>query len=473
MALNLTNLFTALGRIGRTAYLIESGQTGQGVPFTELAGYAYINPEWIGALALSYDSLIRAETAPMNAWQQAAQTILQSLVAADDPFYGSSIPQSLAYLYNQMIAQGKTVQSCTIGKSVSADSGNVGTGAVFVTLQRGDGLIQQNTIAEASTLLITDDSYTGSATAGQEPWTWNGAPNVSSLGTNTPVNLWDFDYPQGSAASASGRCISAAQDASSAGNYLTNGDFDSTAVVSSQTVPNNWHLITGAWGTDIQIVSGGLDGGKCVQFNPGATLNNLTQQFGSASVTDPTNAAAGTLALPAPFRSYVASIWLKAGGVISGGVLTVDLVDGSGTVINDQQGVANSATVALTGYSTSWTNQTFSFRLPAVSPVVIRLRVRITTALAGATLLMDDACLAAPTNLYPGGPSLAVFSNPAVPFEAIPDPDGWTVTFTNNRGGASLLASWQPLLNRLYQSPTFLAPYSGSPNILDNLITGV
>lgn len=475
MALNLTQVFTVLGRAGRNAYIMNGAQALQGVPFTELAGYAYVNPAWVAGLSQSYDALIRTAPAGMPAWGQAVQTVLQGLVAAQNPAYGTSLTGSLLYLVEAMQAAGASVAECTIGSTVTADTApaNVGTGVCVVTLKRGDGLIQQNTIAETSTLLITADSYTGGATAGREPWSWTGSPNASSLGTGTPVGLWDWDWPQGSGGGAGGQCVSASQDASTTGNLLTNGDFESWTG-SAPAVLDYWHLAPGAWGTSVQRSGStdGIDGGYCVQFNAGATLNALTQQFDSA-VSDGTDATAGTTAAVNAYSSYLGNFWLKAGGVISGGVLTVSLVDGAGTVINDAQGTANSQTYALTAHSTSWTAHNFNFRLPYILPAVVRLKFAITTALAGATLLWDYPAYTPPTPAYPGGFGMAVFSNPASPFEAAPDPDGFSIVTTNNRAGATYGATMQTLVNRLFQQSGLLLPYSGAPTILDTLITGV
>lgn len=473
MALNLGAVFSALGRAGRNAYIVNGAQDVQDVPFNEIIAVSGVNPAWTAPLAQSYDSLIRSESTGMPQWVQAAQTILQGMVAAENPAYGTSLSGSLQFLLQEMQAQSYYVNPCTVTSTVAADSANVGTGVVVVTLVRADGLIFQNTIAEESTLLITSDSYTGGATVNQEPWQWSGAPNVSSLGTGVGVGLWDWDWPQGSGAGAAGQAVAATQDAGSGAsqNYLTNGDFDDWDTTGTPFL-NYWYLQTGTWGTSIQRdATGGIDGGECVRFNAGATLNALDQTFGS-SVSDGTDAEAGTVSTLLAYTGYLGNVWLKASGVISAGVLTASLVDGSGTVINDQAGNANSVTVTLSTIgSTDWENFSFPFRLPVILPDTIRLRLKITTALAGANLFVDWATLTLPTSLYPGGPNVAVFSNPENPFEAAPDPDAFTLTFTNNRAGATYCATWQTLINRLFQTPGLLLPYTGSSLIADTLIT--
>lgn len=468
----LDNIFEVTGRIGRTAYQIDSGQSTQAATFNEVVALSYVNPAWIANLSAQYDSAIRQQSTTMGVWQQAAQTILLGMVAGQDPFYGTSLSAALSYILQLMIAGSKTVKTCTITESTVADTANVGTGVVFCTLIRGDGLIFQNTVAEVSTLLITSDSYTGGATVGQEPWSWSGAANLSSLATGTPVGLWDWDWPQGSGASASASCIDASQDNTPvSGNYLTNSDFQSWTT-GGTPILNNWHLTVGTWGTDILQETGTVmtNTTYSVKFVAGATLTALTTQFNSA-ITDGTLTTAGTVANITAFTGYAFNFWLKASGVISGGVLKVDLVDGSGTVINDQAGTANTYTLTLSTVTTSWVAYNTPFRLPVILPSIVRVRIRISTALAGASLYMSWGAFSLPTNLYSGGPNLSVFSNPQAPFEANPDPDGFTLTFTNNRGGASYGATFQTLWNRLYQTPGLILPYSGSPSYADSLIT--
>lgn len=471
MALNITNLFTALGRVGKESYLIDTAEATFAAPFATLSGYSYLNPTWYAGLAQSYDPGIRTASGGMSSWQQAAQTILTSMVAAQSPPDGQTVQSSLAYLISAMTAGAQSVATCTTGASNVADSDNVGTGVCVVTTYRPDGLTQQNVIAEEARVTVTADSYTGGATAGQEPWQWQGSPNQSSLGTGAFVGLWDWDWPQGSGSVTAGQSISATQDATSNGNLLTNGDFE-TWTGSAPAVLDDWFLQTGTWGTsiarDASVFLGGL---YSVKFNTaGSVLNALTQQF-SSSITDGTDATAGTTAVIPPLSVLVLNYWVKAAGVVSGGVLTLQLVDSTNTVINDTQGNANTATLTLSTLTTSWVAHQVVFRTPAVLPTIVRLRIKVTTALAGAAFYMDDVCLCVPTLTYTAGPYVSVFSNPATPFEATPINDGFTVTVTNNRAGASYGATFQTLFARLFQQPATLIPYGGSPTQLDTLIT--
>lgn len=472
MAMNLTNLFTALGRVGKELLLVDTAQAGLQAPFTSLTGYSSVNPAWIASLTSSYDAASRMSSNSMEPWVVAATNILQGFVLADNPGYGGTVDAALEYVREQFVSQSASVAECTISATVTADTLNDGTPLVVCNVVRGDGVRLQNLVPELTTLIVTNDSYTGTATRGQENWQWVGAPNISSRGTGVAVGVYDFDWPQGSGASVAGNFVSAAQDASSGGNLLTNGDFE-TWTGSAPAVLDNWYLQTGTWGTSIQRsgATDGIDGGYCVQFNTGATLNTLEQQFDSAE-TDGTQSDAGTSAACPNYSALNVALWTKASGVISGGVLTVSLVDGSGTVIADQAGTNNTATLALTGLSTSWVGRSFPFRLPVKLPTSgVKLRIGITTALAGANLLMDYVAAAVPTALYTGGASIVAFSNPSDPVVAAPDPDAWSVTLANNFAGASYGATFQLLIYRLFQNATTILPYSGSPTIADSLIS--
>lgn len=473
MALNLTNLFTALGRVANNAFRINTAQSSQNTPFDTLIGYSYVNPTWLSSLVQNYDALIRTESVGQEVWATTAQTILQAMVTEENPSYGTSLGSTLLYVDEQMQEQTSTVKECILTSGIVANPLNVGTPAVYVSLIREDGLTFQNTIAELGTLTFTDDSYTGTATVNLEPWQWAGAPNISSLGTGTPVGVWDWDWPQGSQSTVTGSNIDGAQEATASGNYLTNGAFESWTGT-SPAVLDSWYLSGGAWGTDLRrtvSTTAGIDGGYCVEFIAGtATTEYLSQQFDSNETTG-TDPTAGTTAALTPFKTYVFNVWLKADGVISAGVLTISLRDSSGTVINDRQGTANSTTIALAAHSTSWVAHQVEFRLPVQTPSVVRIRIAMTTALAGANLYMDYAAFAQPTQLYSGGPLAISFANPAAPVEAGPNPDSWDITFTNDRGGATYGLTWQNVINRLFRTPTLILPYAAIPTIDDGLIS--
>lgn len=471
MSLNLTEFFEALGRMGRNGFVVNTAQNDQATVYDQLIALDGINPSWLASLSASYDALIRQESLGIATWATAAQTLLMAVVSADNPAYGNTIGSSLLYLFNEMVAQGVTVQECQVSGVSAAESGNVGSPAVLISVTRRDGLIFQNIIPEVGTLFFTDDAYTGEATIHQEPWEYVGAPNISALGTGTAVGTYDWDWPQGSGVSVTGNLIDASQEATEGGNLLTNGDFE-TWTGSAPAVLDSWNLAVGTWGTTIQrSTSAAISGTYGVEFVAGATLNELRQQFNSAE-TDGTDETAGTDIAITAFRTYGFNVYLKAAGVITTGTLVIDFVDDNESVITDQQGTAQQQQIVLTGHATTWTAHPFEFRLPTRLPSIVRIRIYIRVALGGANLYMDWAALAQMVSLYTGGPNILLFANPdddAV--EAGPDPDGFQFTFANDYGGSQFGASFQTLVSRLYQTPDLILPYDPVPTIPDNLIT--
>lgn len=461
MAIDFDTLFTQIGRVGRAHYVLAGGQAGLPAAFTSLFAEFDGQHDIIGSIESRQDSLIRQESAAglLAVLQPVAQQALLDAVKADQPSQARTVPLAIAELIRQMDANAKSVKACTIGLTPTALSGNTGTGVLVTSTKRGDGLVQQNTIAETGRLSCVADSYTLSATAGQETFVFVGADPDTA-------RIWDYDWPLGSGAGTTIPLANPSFDANSSLNVLTNSDFE-TWTTDTDPVPANWH--TGqTWGTELQQSGTGFSSSYALQFNA-ATGTAIYQQF-NTTVSDGTSTTAGTSFNPAALNSLAVNLWARKGtGTITTGVLTVELVDGSGTVVNDEQGTANSFTIDLTALTTSYVAYNSVFRLPAVTPSTLRLRLRLSTALAGGTVLVDDVCMAPLVAAYPGGPGLRVFPG-VTPFKI---GDGWTIATTNNRGGASYGATFQTLFDRLFGmvAQNQLLPYDASPTHADTLIT--
>lgn len=198
----------------------------------------------------------------------------------------------------------------------------------------------------------------------------------------------------------------------------------------------------------------------------GTNLTGSTPTIATAIVT----AGGGTAGVLLPETQYACSVWVRTSATPAAGVLTIDLATatGTGSVIQDQQGTNNSFTIALTSVSTAWLNFTGIFRTPYILPATAYIRVRLSTPLSsGKNAFINHLCLTPMTQVYAGGPSLAVFSG-ATPFYV---PDSFGIVVTNDRGGSSsTLKNFQTLCQRLY-SPQSLGlsplPSSGSPTIAD------
>lgn len=450
-------IFTRLGRIGKVA---QDMRVYQGTTL----------PADILSLMAQYDSLRTAvdgvPTADLTSRQQvsqimaalstAAQNTLISMVLADKPAVSATPQASLQELITQMRVAAASVKANVIAATATPFStpvANAGSGVMVVSTKRGDGLVQENTFPETCYVTCTTDGQTGGATVGQETFQYVGEPSTT--------DVWSDQYPNGSGVTTTLTAVDASVYQSTTGNLLNNGDMEAFTA----NVPNNWAVLVGTAGTDFAKDTGTFfDGTASLKFIGGTGVqSSLAQTF---------NNAGGTTAALQPDTAYAVNFWLKADVVPAAGVLTVDLVDGSNVVINDDQAVANSLAITLSGITTSFVAKNVVFRTPRSLPSVQKIRVRISTAISGGSnIFFDRNAAALPIALYTGGPLGAVFSGP--PAAKFIQGDGFTLATTNDYGGASNLSTFQQLFERLFgmRSLGLLLPSSGAPTIADTLIS--
>jgi len=142
--------------------------------------------------------------------------------------------------------------------------------------------------------------------------------------------------------------------------------------------------------------------------------------------------------------AYALNVFLTVAATAVSGVLQFSLVDGiSGTVINDSQGNANTISVNVSDLTTAWQSLDAAqaaepiFRLPAVVPDLVYLRMRISTAPpSGTKIYFDHLAMVAMAELYNGGPLAAIFTGS----DAYRVGDEYSLTVTNDRAG--LLHEW-------------------------------
>lgn len=451
---NPAGLLPRLGRILHIAYINDVFQATLPAAFTSLENqYLTSLQQVIGPVSVSADGLVRVgsnvmafATAGQGQFNAAWDTIV-NMVLSDQPSQSWTRQSAMAEVVRQMKAQSIVVKKNTITLTPTALSGSVGTGVLVTTTLRADGLVQENTIAETLRLVCTQDSYTGSATVGQEQFSLVGAPILGGT--------WDYDYPTGSATGVQVNAIAASQTATSTGNIFTNSDFEDW---SSDPAPvlSNYVLQVGTWGTNIkQDAMDSYQGTYDVEWVAGTGNNTaLYQLFGDST---------GTTITPTALSSVAHNIFLKRAGVVTAGVLTVELVSSSGTVINDAQGVPNSTTITCSGLTTSYVSHSVVFRLPNNPPTTMWFRYRMSTALTGANIRMDSAALAQMNAMYTGGPAFVVFSG-ATPFVG---GDGWSVVNGNDQGGATFCATFQTGFQRLFdfRSLGLLLPSNTTPTV--------
>lgn len=385
-----------------------------------------------------------------------AEATLNRMVFRDSPRISQTLESlnvldSLTELIRQMKVAGATVLAQTIAATPSANTGT-GNGIVNASVRRAsDGLVLENAFAETLLLTCDSDSYAGGATAGNEGFTLTG--------TGSQSNVFAFDWPLGSDASTSLSAIDGAQDNAS-GNLLTNSSFEDW----TSNVPDNWSLEIGTAGTDIVQETGNVFAGSSALriTGDGATLTRLVQRF---------DISTGTVAELSSQTQYSFNLFIRRDGTApAAGVLTVDLVDQNGTVIQDAAGTSNTFNIDLTALTTSYASYTGDFRTPVIMPTTVYLRLRLSTALTtGRSVYVDLCSLGEFTQAYTSGPFVAVHAG-ATPFAVN---DFFTMAVTNSRGSGGTLDSFQSLAYRLFPdigSNELLLPSSSSPTIADALI---
>lgn len=377
----------------------------------------------------------------------AQQTVIQ--MAADDAAQpNASLFNALDYLINQMTGSSDSVTACSVGASSSAASGNTGNAVVALSAKTATGKVCENAFAEAASLVCTSDSVTGSATAGQERLAYTGIASVA----DSLSWLW----PAGSGAGSALQAISASvsQSSSARQNQLNNGNFETF----TSNTPAGWVIGTGTAGTTVlKSTAQHYDGSASLQLAGNGTENTqLYQAFGVST---------GTTRSLSPYTQYAVNLWVKTDSIPAAGALRIALTDGSGTVVNDTAGNANSVSIGLTTIGTTWTAVSAFFRTPRLVPSNgFRLELKLTTPLSnGVNAFVDRLALAQPTQPYPQAPAIAVFSGSTNLIAA----DSYTLTFTNDQGGA-----FQRGFDRLFgmRSLGLLLPSSGSPTISASLI---
>lgn len=457
MAIDFTELFTRQGRVAGFGYAINGVQalfpdmlSGVWERFENTADLPLIGP-----FTPNETQMTTTVMTPMASLSGLSRSTLLKMVADGSPTaLGNSPQQALTELILRMRENSLTVKACNPSVTPTVLATNLGNGVLVKATKRGDGLVNENIVAELLRLGCSADSYTGGATEGQEQFVIQGAPLTTGP--------FDHNWPNGSGAQQSLNAVSADQDASSSGNLLTNGDCEDWS--GSPLAMDNWAITGGTWGTDVLRGTNPNRGTYAMEFvNNTGTTEVVYQEF---------NIATGTTPALVPLTNYFVNFFAKkVSGTITGGILNVALVDSAGTTINDEQGIANSFNVICSTLTTSYVAKNEQFRIPEVLPAdgIVRLRFRMATALTGARFTIDDICFKSGVFAYPGGFPFAVFSG-ATPFA---QNDGWNIQTANDQGGGSYGASFQTYFDRVFnmRGLNYLLPSSATPTYPNSLIS--
>lgn len=469
MAINYTNLFTDLGRLAkvhRVAAIFADGdlETAIDGAITEL-GTTYA--AFSAALATGKASFLANPVNIGSTVQTAMQGLLMKYVN-DDTLLASKTDLTLALveLIRQMKLDAQAVTDTDVSvTSINSVAGIVGTGIAAATVQRGDALEQENLSKETAVLTCVGDFQNGTATAGAEPWVYSG--------DQAPPSVYSHEWPGPSGASASLTTIDSQVDNNR--NLLTNSGFELFGTPTAN-LPDKWTAVTGTPGTHIFEESTGSNvhrGSKSLRFlgDAGATLTGIKQTFNDAG--------GGTAGILRPNRVYGLHCWLKVSNNAATGTLDIALVDGTGTVVNDDLGAGNTAGVSLAPLTTTYQSVNavillgIFFRTPKTLPTGLALRLKLSTAISnGDSLYIDSLAMAEATYLYAGGPGICVYRG-AVDFMT---GDKFTPIFDNTQGGGQTYGgTWQRTFDRFFdmRSKGLLLPYATGGGITqaDSLIT--
>ncbi len=466
MALDFTNnvgsVFVILGKLGSLLKNAGIDQVAQQPLLidTSLGIVAQLNNESDiqGIVGGGYVSALDAIGSIGGLAQRIGRAVVNRKVFRDNPRQNQTLTSdntadSLREVIRQMKVEGASVLAMPItlapGVFASGTGGSAGDVVVNASSRRPlDGLVLENSFSETILFTCRNDSYAGNATAFNESFSFYGQAIQS--------NPFSYSWPQGSGSSGNVSAIDG-DTSNGSGNLLTNSGFDAW----TSNVPNNWSLEVGTAGTNlVQESTIIFSVGSAVKFvGDGSTKTALSQTFGSS---------AGTTALLTPLRQYGVNLFVRRDGTAAAaGVLTVELVDGSGNVVNDQGGTANSFTVDLTTLTTNYASYKGAFRTPLVLPSVMKLRLRQSTALTNnRAVYVDKVSCGLQNQLYVSGPYASLHAG-SIPSKSL---DYGSLVITNGRGAAGTLNTMQALVYRLFtevQSNELLLPSSPVPTIND------
>ena len=353
---------------------------------------------------------------------------------------------------------------------------------------QGSACNRQVSGTDASTNLLANSDFEDEDDATNVPDDWIvsiGTPGTTVKVTNPEVQtlvvsgtptaghyLWQWQNPDGIVLTTAPIAYNASSSTLQTAIRLLKG-LELVDIVESGTTPNFTHTITftGVAGNLAQhtVINNTTSG----VFTPATTTQGDDGAYkGKALEFDSDGAELTTIqqrkAGLEPKVNYIWQMRVKRVGAAASGLITVDLVDGiGGTVINDDQGTANSVEIDAATMSTSThDSESGVFRLPRVVPPNVYFRIRISSAIPNtASVYFDELKLRKAVSLYDGGPEVGVFTGRTPAKKG----DFWTLAVANDRAGA--LQEWFERAFRMTRMGLILpSNAAGAETIPDSVI---
>lgn len=240
MAVNLTTLFTRLGKIAFAAQTLNTAvETTVPAEIEDVTDeFAAVNLDLracVANLPQATKNFKSQSRSLYTSLRQSAIDTLKTMVEADNPQEKTDLTTYLSELIAQMQTATDDVDRNTVGATPAAGGSNAGDGVLVVSTKRGDGLVNENMLAEDMVCSIT--AATGSVgTTGSASLRVQGETAVAKSASN---------WPQGSGANKS---LSAFTVAS---NLLANSGFEDEDDIAN--APDDWIVAVGTIGTTLKI----------------------------------------------------------------------------------------------------------------------------------------------------------------------------------------------------------------------------
>jgi len=424
---------------GANGPVVQSQSTMYSEVLTRLEGAGLTSMLPTSRALPAFQGLDNALSSAKQACVQDAQSVLllrvNNDVAQQNP---TSIQLAMVEWIRQMQVAAASVKQCTVTSTVAAGASNTGNATVYATLYDKNGLLLEYSYAETMQIRCTVDQFNGGI-AGSETLTIT-SPSQTS---NTTSFLWPSGgggVTYGSGLNGSATVVDPTQGNGSGSNLIGGGSSTVGAFKAwTGSTPTGWVVSVDATNVADGMTNNYSGVAHCLKFigNTGGTNLNTTiyQNFANGGVTG------GSSITLQPNTVYIFYIQVKADVVPAAGALQVSLTDGSGNVLNNNAGTANTITISISGLgNTNYNAFKGAFQTPTIMPTTARIQIKASTKITtSSNVFMDFAALSAPSQLYAGGPYLSVFRGSVDLIRWISPTIGdyWTNAIANNYGSSS------------------------------------
>lgn len=249
MTINFTTLFTRVGKLCNTGNLIVTANATT-IPDDVEAFLTLMQaePDPLFQMAVTNGMDTSLATLETSASSQISalvslpiQRLIVETVKADVSLISPTLVNCTTELITQMIANGETLDSSAVtistvygssGSSSGVTGDNIGTGCLIWSTKRGDGLVNEFTLAESLACVIT-----AIKTGGEATWTITGEAAVAATSVN---------YPGGSGVVKAITSYTAASGA----NLVSSGTFE-TSDTTDDNLPIGWIAPVATLGTTV------------------------------------------------------------------------------------------------------------------------------------------------------------------------------------------------------------------------------